>query len=89
MHQAKKILCIIKKNKAKLFNSLSEKNITDNRKFWKILKSMLSNKCTTSEKISSVENIKNKKNLSNYNETAEVLNIFFLKRYKNIVMKNI
>ena len=37
-----KPLCIIiNKNKAKLYNSVNEKNITDNRKFSKTFKPML------------------------------------------------
>ena len=39
IHQAKKLLCIIiKKNKVNYFNSVNEKNITDNSKFLKNLK---------------------------------------------------
>ena len=39
IHQAKKLLyIIIKKNKVNYFNSVNEKNITDNSKFLKNLK---------------------------------------------------
>ena len=44
--------------KQNYFNSLNEKNITDNRKFWKTLKPMLFNKSITNEKIIAVENEK-------------------------------
>ena len=77
IHQAKKLLfIIIKKNKAKLFNNVSEKNINDNKRFWKTLKPVLPNKSVRSEKIISYQS-KMKKILSNDNEIEEVLNNFF------------
>ena len=47
---------IIKKNKANYLISLNEKNITDSRKFWKTVKTMLLNKSITNVKIIAVEN---------------------------------
>ena len=33
------------------YNNLNEKNICDNRKFWKVVKPLLSNKIASNEKI--------------------------------------
>ena len=47
----KKLLCITsKKSKQEYFANLSEKNITDNRKFWQTLKPFLSQKKKSREK---------------------------------------
>ena len=37
------------------YNNLNEKNICDNRKFWKVVKPLLSNKIASNEKIAIVE----------------------------------
>ena len=49
---------LLRRTKQKYLNSFHENSITDNRKFWKTLKPLFSNKRTTNEKIISVENPK-------------------------------
>ena len=54
--------------------NLIEKNVIDNRKFWKTVKPMLSNKFVNNEKITLVDN---EKIITNDKEIAKVLNDFF------------
>ena len=54
--------------------SKSVENLCDNKKFWKVVKPLLSNKIMSSEKIRLVEGTKI---LKNDKETAKVLNNFF------------
>ena len=75
-------LCVslLRKSKREYYSSLNEKKICDNKKFWKVVKPMLSNKIVSNEKISLVEGddiVKTEK------ETATILNNFF----SNIVKK--
>ena len=45
-------MCIsIRKTKRSYYSNLNEKNFIDNRKFWKTVKPMLSNKFVNKEKI--------------------------------------
>ena len=68
-------MCIsMKKDKKELLFKLKQKNAIDNRKFWKTVKSMLSNKFVNNEKITLVDN---GKIITNDQETAKVLNDFF------------
>ena len=56
------------------FNNLNEKNVSDNKIFWKIVKSLLSNKIISNEKITIVEG---DKIIRSNKETTKVLNKFF------------
>ena len=59
---------------------MDEKNVIDNKKFWKTVKPLLSDKSVSREKINLTEN---EKMLTSESETAETLNNFF----SNIVKK--
>ena len=56
------------------FNNLNEKNVSDNKIFWKIVKSLLSNKIISNEKITIVEG---DKIIRSDKETNKVLNKIF------------
>ena len=59
---------------------MDEKNVIDNKKLWKTLKPLLSDKSVSREKINLTEN---EKMLTSESETGETLNNFF----SNIVKK--
>ena len=63
------------------FANLNEKNITDNRKFWQIVKPFLSEKIKSREKITLV---KNEEIISNDVEVANTLNNYFSNVVKNL-----
>ena len=46
-------LCVtlLRKSKREYFNNLNEKNVGDNKKFWTVVRLLLSNKITSNEKI--------------------------------------
>ena len=64
--------CVLRllKSKRDYYNNLNEKNICDNRKFWKVVKSQLSNKIISNEKITLVEG---EEIIKTYQENAKVL----------------
>ena len=65
---------LYKKERKKYYNSLNMKDITDNKIFCKTIKPFLSEKCTTSSRIT----LKNKDNIiSNDGMVAEEFSIFF------------
>ena len=64
----------MRKSKIEYFNNLNEKNVCDNKKSWKVVKPLLSNKIILNEKIMIVEG---DKIIRGDNETAKVLNEFF------------
>ena len=69
-------LCVtlLRKSKREYYQNLSVETVCDNKKFWKVVKPLLSNKIMSSEKKTLVEgtNI-----LKNDKGTAKVLNYFF------------
>ena len=65
---------LLRKTKRSYCSNLNEKNVIDNRKFWKTVKPMLSNKFVYSEKLTLVDN---EKIIANDKEIANVLNDFF------------
>ena len=69
-------LCVtlLRKSKRGYFNNLNEKNVCDNKKFWRVVKPLLSNKIISNEKITIVEG---DKIIRSDKETAKVLNEFF------------
>ena len=73
----------MKKAEKEYDQNLNEKNVTDNKKFWKTVKPLLSNKSVSREKINLTEN---EKMLASESKTAETLNNFFsnIARKRNI-----
>ena len=73
-------MSLLKKAQKKYYQNLDEKNVIDNKKLWKTLKPLLSDKSVSREKINLTEN---EKMLTSESETGETLNNFF----SNIVKK--
>ena len=69
-------LCVtlLRKSKREFYGSLNVKNLCDSKKFWGVVKPVLSNKVMSSEKITLVEN---DDILENDKRTATVFNNFF------------
>ena len=69
-------LCVtlLRKSKREYLNNLNQKNVCDNKKFWRVVKPLLSNKIISNEKITIVEG---DKIIRSYKETARALNEFF------------
>ena len=65
---------LLRKSKIEFYGSLNVKNLRDNKKFWGVVKPVLSNKVMPSEKITLVEN---DDILENDKRTATVFNNFF------------
>ena len=53
-------LCVtlLRKSKREYYQNLSEENVCDNKKFWKVVKPLLPNKIMSSEKMALVEGTK-------------------------------
>ena len=68
-------LCVflLRKTKRSYYSNLNEKNVIDNRKFWKTVKPMLSNKFVNNEMITLADN---EKVITNDKKIAKVLNFF-------------
>ena len=62
------------KSKREYYTNLDVKNITDNKTFWETVKSFLSDKVTSTQKVTLIEN---DKIVKNDNDAARVLNTFF------------
>ena len=78
--QRNKCVSVLKEAEKEYYQNLDEKNVIDNKKFWKAVKPLLSDKSVSREKINLTEN---EKVLTSESETAETLNNFF----SNIVKK--
>ena len=65
---------LLRKIKRKIFGSLNERELTDNTKFWGVVKPLLLNKVVSNEKITLVED---NKIVEKDKNTASVLNEFF------------
>ena len=76
-------LCVIllRKGKRGYFNNLNEKNVWENKKFWRVVERLLSNKIISNEKITIVEG---DKIIKSDNETAKVLNEVFANIVTNL-----
>ena len=76
-------LCVtlLRKSKREYFGNLDEKKLCDNKKFWSVVKPILSNKVVSNEKVTLMEgnNI-----LENDKKTATVFNNFFSNIIKNL-----
>ena len=71
---------LLKKTKKEHYQNLDEKNVIDNKRFWKTVKPLLTDKSVSREKINLTEN---EKLLTSECEIAKTLNNFF----SNIVKK--
>ena len=74
MKQQNHCVSLLRKTKREYYSNLDEKNICDNKTFWKIVKPILSTKIKSNERITLIENdqiIKTEKG------TAKFLNAFF------------
>ena len=78
LNNATTVYLYLEKLKSNTMGDLNEKNVLDNKKFWK---TFLSDKCHLNEKIIIVEN---DEIISNDNEVAEVLNTFFSNIVSNL-----
>ena len=71
----------LRKAKREYYSNLDEKNIYDNKAFWKVVKPMLSKKIKSKERITLIENdeiVKTEKG------TAKFLNAFFSNIIRNL-----
>ena len=65
---------LIRKVKNKYYSNLNEKDATDNKMFWKIIKPFFSVEVTSSEKIALIEE---DEIMGNDSDTPRVVNTFF------------
>ena len=65
---------LLRKSKREYYSNLDVKNITDNKTIWKTVKSFLSDKITSSQKITLIEN---DKIVKNDNDSARVFSLSF------------
>ena len=72
---------LLRKSKGDYYNNLNKKNICDNRKFWKIVKALLSNKIVSNEKTTLVEG---EEIIKTDQANVKVLSNFF-----SIIVKNL
>ena len=76
-------LCVtlLRKSKTECFNNLNEKNVCHDKKFWRVVKPLFSNKIISNGKITIVEG---DKIIRSDNETTKVLNEFFANIVTNL-----
>ena len=74
-------MCILRKTKKDHYANLDEKDVADNKQFWKTVKPLLSNKVKSSEKITLVEG---EEIVTEDGENAEIFNKFFSDAVKNL-----
>ena len=79
--QRNKCVSLLRKTKMNYYGNLNEKDITENKKFWKTVKPFLSDKSINSDKIHLNEN---GELINSESKTAEVLNEFFSNIVKNL-----
>ena len=79
--QRNKCVFLSRKTKINYYGNLNEKDITDNKNFWKTVKLLLSDKSINSDKIHLIEN---KALINSDSKTAEVSNEFFSNIVKNL-----
>ena len=65
---------LLRKSKSEYFGKLNQKKISDNKTCWKTIKPFLSDKITSTQKITLIDN---EKIIMDDNNNAEVLNTFF------------
>ena len=74
MEQRNLRVTLLRKSKREFYDNLNEKKLCDNKRFWGVVKPLLSNKVVSNEKITLVEQeniVKNDK------KTATVVSDFF------------
>ena len=74
MEQRNLCVTLLRKSKREFYDNLNEKKLCDNKRFWGVVKPLLSNKVVSNENIALVEQeniVKNDK------KTATVVNDFF------------
>ena len=79
--QRNKCVFLLRKTKMNYYGNLNEKDIVDNKKFWKIIKPFVSDKSINNDKIHLNEN---GESINSKTKTAEVLNEFFSNIVKNL-----
>ena len=72
---------LLRKVKNEYYSNLNEKDVTDNKMFWKIVKPFFSDKVTSSEKITLIEE---DEIIGNDSDTARVLNTSFSNIVSNL-----
>ena len=72
---------LLRNSKRDYYNNLNEKKVCDNRKFWKVVKPLLSNKVVSNEKITLVEG---EEIIKTDQANGKVLNNFFSNIAKNL-----
>ena len=72
---------LLRKEKRKYYNSLDEKIFEDNRKFWKRIKPLFSDKVKLKTNITLVED---GKSITDNGEVAEILNSYFIEAVENL-----
>ena len=85
--QRNKCVSLLRKSKKDYFENLNEKNITDNKRFWKTVKPVLSENIHLPERINLTEE-ENSLLLTNCEEVAKQLNNFFANAVKNLNIPN-
>ena len=80
-------LCVklLKRAKSSYFEKLKPSSISDNKKFWKTVKPMFSDKAMFSDNITLIEN---KKIISGDQEVAEIFNSYFSNAVKSLNIEN-
>ena len=73
---------LLRKSKKKYYENLDERNLTDDKLFWKTIKRSFSNKIVTRDRMHMIENDEIVKTEL---ETAETLNNFFGNVIKNLM----
>ena len=73
--QRKLCVSLLRKSKKDYFSNLNEKQITDNKRFWKTVKPFLSNKVQSSERINLTD--ENDSLVADYGKITTELNSFF------------
>ena len=75
-------VCLLRKFKKDYFSNLNEKQITNNKRFWKTVKPFLSNKVQSSERINLTD--ENDSLVTDCGKVATELNSFFSSVVKNL-----
>ena len=88
LFRKQRYLCVslLRKSKKDYFSKLNEKQITDNKRFWKTVKPLLLNKVQSSERINLTE--KNDSLIPDCGDVAKELNTFFSPVVKNLNTPN-
>ena len=79
--QRNKCVSLLRKTKINQYGNIDEKDITDNKKIWKTVKPLLSDKSINSGKIHLNEN---GELINSESKTAKAMNEFFSKIVKNL-----